>query len=226
MDICGCSFLLFCFIFLFLFPHETGGVCKCASAIWTLSCVGFFLRKSGRYHKNMDTILRLDLCVWSWRIDDPPRRKGREIKDGLCLWSAGLQNPGGKRRWYVYTWLVRLSPPQPSEALTNSPMHFCSFKLWGTILGMRAQLQQEDCYDFDKVTEKNIFPNWNKRLEKNVFSHLLYITIFLYYLSEKKETLQMDEGKIHAMLTIWSECSSRKPIFLSIVWDGLAVSFP
>lgn len=36
------QFLVICFIFLFLFPHETGGVCKCASAIWTLSCVGFF----------------------------------------------------------------------------------------------------------------------------------------------------------------------------------------
>lgn len=31
----------FCFfVFLhFLFPHKTGGVCKCASAIWTLSGV-------------------------------------------------------------------------------------------------------------------------------------------------------------------------------------------
>lgn len=54
MDFCGCSFVFFSF----LFPHKTGGVCKCASAIWTLSGVGaFFLRKSGRYHKNMDKIL-------------------------------------------------------------------------------------------------------------------------------------------------------------------------
>lgn len=82
-------------------------------------------------------------------------------------------------RALVFTSTLKHSHP----ALTNSPMHFCSFKLWGTILGMGAQLQQEDCYDFDKVTEK-IFPNWNKRLEKHVFSHLLYITIFLYYLSE------------------------------------------
>lgn len=34
--------LFFCFIF-FLFPHETGGVCKCASAIRTLSGVVVFL---------------------------------------------------------------------------------------------------------------------------------------------------------------------------------------
>lgn len=38
MDFCGCSFVFFSF----LFPHKTGGVCKCASAIWTLSGVGAF----------------------------------------------------------------------------------------------------------------------------------------------------------------------------------------
>lgn len=37
MDLCGCSFY-----FHFSFPHKTGGVCKCASAIWTLSGVLFF----------------------------------------------------------------------------------------------------------------------------------------------------------------------------------------
>lgn len=35
MDICGCSYFLFLgfFCFFFLFPRETGGVCKRASAI-------------------------------------------------------------------------------------------------------------------------------------------------------------------------------------------------
>lgn len=38
MQFCFC----FLFKFFFLFPRKTGGVCKCASAIWTLSGVGYF----------------------------------------------------------------------------------------------------------------------------------------------------------------------------------------
>lgn len=134
-----------------------------------------------------------NFCVWSWilRLGDQPWSRGVKIKDGLCFVEnrvQGLHNPRGNWEGGMSTpgscSCLHLNPHTHSHpALTNSPMHFCSFKLWGTILGMGAQLQQEDCYDFDKVTEK-IFPNWNKRLEKLVFSHLLYITIFLYYLSE------------------------------------------
>lgn len=51
-------FVIFCY---FLFPHKTGGVCKCASAIWTLSGVG--LRKSCRRHKNMGQDPLTGLCV-------------------------------------------------------------------------------------------------------------------------------------------------------------------
>lgn len=107
-------------------------------------------------------------------------------------WSAGRHLTLEGTEWAVWVHLVSalvltstLISTHP--ALTNSPMHFCSFKLWGTILGMGAQLQQEDRFDFDEVTEKEIFPNWKKRLEKPVFFHLLYITIFLYYLSEEKK---------------------------------------
>lgn len=120
----------------------------------------FFLRKSGRYHKNMDAILRLDLCVWSWRIDDPPRRKGREIKDGLCLWSAGLQNPGGKRRWYVYTWLVRSSPPQPSEALT------CPHQLTYALLFIQAV--RYNVGDGSTITTGGLLGLWQSHWKKNI----------------------------------------------------------
>lgn len=134
------------------------------------------------------------LCVvvdpetW-WSTTEQRREKKNQ---GWALFrgerSAGPYNPRGNWEGDMSTpgpcTCLHLNPHEHSyPALTNSPMHFCSFKLWGTILGMGAQLQQEDCYDFDKVTEK-IFPNWNKRLEKHVFSHLLYIIIFLYYLSK------------------------------------------
>ncbi len=133
------------------------------------------------------------LFVWSWIPETWSTVERRRENQGWALFcgerSAGLHNPRGN--WEGDIWVHLVSAlvftstliKHSHPALTNSPMHFCSFKLWGTILGMGAQLQQEDCYDFDKVTEK-IFPNWNKRLEKHVFSHLLYITIFLYYLSE------------------------------------------
>lgn len=192
----GAVFFLFYFCFSFfclvLFPHKTGGVCKCASAIWTLSGVG--LTKSCRHHNNTDKILQdQDFCVCgrgSWNLINHGVEAWK-IKDGLCFVENGVQGritlEGTERAIWVHlvsALVFTLTLTKHSHpALTNSPMHFCSFKLWGTILGMGAQLQQEDCYDFDKVTEK-IFPNWNKRLEKHVFSHLLYITIFLYYLSE------------------------------------------
>lgn len=58
--------VIFVFFFVFFFSicsHiKTGGVCKCASAIWTMSGVG--LRKSWRRHKNTDKILENGLfCV-------------------------------------------------------------------------------------------------------------------------------------------------------------------
>lgn len=86
---------VFVFVFVFLFPHKKGGVCKCASAIWTLSGVG--LRKSCRRHKNMRQDPLTGLCV----VVDPETwiNHGVEaLKDGLCFCgkrSAGLHNPRG-----------------------------------------------------------------------------------------------------------------------------------
>lgn len=73
---------LFFFCFLFLFPHKTGGVCKCASAIWTLSGVWvFFVEEWQASQHHMDKILLLDLCFVVVGPDDQ-------------LWSGG----GGEKK--------------------------------------------------------------------------------------------------------------------------------
>lgn len=91
-------FCCFCFafvlFFIFLFPHKTGGVCKCASAIWTLSGVGFEEDLQASQQHGQDPLTR-PLCVI---VDPETWIGGGKIKDGLCFvenGSAGLRNPGG-----------------------------------------------------------------------------------------------------------------------------------
>lgn len=211
MDICGCSFVfVFCLNFSFCSHVRRVGF---ASALlpyghWVVLVIFFyyyFLLFWGRVAGITRTRTRSSNWTFacgcgSWNAMINHGAEAGKIKDGLCFVENGVQGrrtlEGTERAIWVHTCL-HLNPHKHSHpALTNSPMHFCSFKLWGTILGMGAQLQQEDCYDFDKVTEK-IFPNWNKRLEKHVFSHLLCIYIHIFVLSfrvERKICKRMKEN--------------------------------
>ena len=114
----------FCFnFFFFLFPHKTGGVCKCASAIWTLSGVGFEEKLQASQHGQDPLTGPLYVVVDPETWSTMERRRENQ---GWALFcggqSAGLQNPRGN--WegqYEYTWLVHLSSPPPSWALTPCP---------------------------------------------------------------------------------------------------------
>lgn len=121
-----------------------------------------------------------------------------------------------------------------------SPTHLCTFvhsscevQFWGR----EHNSQQEDCYDFDeKVTEYRCFPKLKTRDSRSpVFlfsSHLLYISIFLYHLSEKKGKNKTYKKKCKWMkerfMRRWTECSSckRNPVVFDAVLRGLAASFP
>lgn len=168
MDICGCSSFFFSFCYIYVPTYEWAlQVRFCHMDICGgLSCVFFvFLfffgdkwQASQKHRHDPLTgplwwwILKLDDQLWSRRMD--------KIKDGLCF--VRVQGDTTLRGDWEGV------PQKHSHpALTNSPMHFCSFKLWGTILRMGAQLQQEDCV-------------WKKK-KKSPNSHLLCITIFLYY---------------------------------------------
>lgn len=172
-------------VFLYMFycfcSHiETGGVCKCASAIRTMNGVGgFFLRTSSR-------------LLWTCFSNFGPfeTRPAGKLRTDFILLRNGARGPIKLGRTGS---LVCSSSPRPSYALTPCPhqltyallfIQAVRYNFWG----MGAQLQQEGCYDLDKVTEKKIYIYIPKlRLGKPVFSHLLYITIFLYYLSELKK---------------------------------------
>lgn len=178
MDICGCSFVFFLSCFFCSHIRRVGF----ASALlpyghWVVLVWGRVVGVARSYDWT-------DGWLWILRLD-----QAKEWKDGLFFfflfvffWECRAER--GSMSTPGLCTCLHLHPREHSHpALTNSPMHFCSFKLWGTILGMGAQLQQEDCYDFVRVAAM-IFPNWTKRLEKHAFSLLLYITIFLYYLSK------------------------------------------
>jgi len=109
-----------------------------------------------------------------------------------------------------------------------SPTHLCTFvhsscevQFWG----WEHNYNRRIATTLTKSLKKNIFPNWNKTREERLLPPPVYNHIFVLSFGEERNFAN-GWRKIHATLTIWSECSSRKPIFLSIVWDGLAVSFP
>lgn len=85
------SFLFFCFFFFlaFLFPHKTGGVCKCASAIWTLSGVGVFWGRVAGIITTWTRSSKWTFYLWSrvLRLDHQP-------------WSGGGKNQG----WALFCW--------------------------------------------------------------------------------------------------------------------------
>lgn len=210
MDICGCSFVfVFCLNFSFCSHIRRVGF---ASALlpyghWVVLVIFFyyyFLLFWGRVAGITRTRTRSSNWTFacgcgSWNAMINHGAEAGKIKDGLCFVENGVQGrrtlEGTERAIWVHTCL-HLNPHKHSHpALTNSPMHFCSFKLWGTILGMGAQLQQEDCYDFDKVTEK-IFPNWNETREACLLPPPVYIyPYFCIIFQSRKKNLQTDEGK-------------------------------
>lgn len=131
-------------------------------------------------------------CVWSWilRLDQPMewRHESWAFFSLFFIfiflkWSAGLRKP-----WREPRGRYLLSSTLTSTHTLPSPTHLCTFvhsscevPFWG----WEHNWQQEDCYDLDTVGDKRKIPkNWTERLEKRAFSFLLYITIFLYYLSK------------------------------------------
>lgn len=238
MDICGCSFYFNSFWgWGWPFPHIDNGrglqVRFCHSDMeWCLleeEC------QASKRH-GQDSVTGLNMCgsgawttmikhwavVWkSWMLDAVFGEK-----------HAGLQNPGGNSEGGTSApglcARLHLDPHRHSHpALTNSPMHFCSFKLWGTFLGMGAQIQQEDYYnDFDKVTE-TIYPNWNERLEKHcllpppVYNHIFVLSVRV------KVIWKTDEGK-KFMGHCWKRTNvlQENQSFLNIVWDRRTERFP
>lgn len=158
----------------------------------------------------------------SWHSTINHGAEAGKIKDLLRFVENGVQGgitlEGTERVIWVH--LVRalvFTLTLVSTHTLPSTTHLCTFvhsSCEVPFSGMGAQLQQEDCYDFDKVTEK-IFPNWKKKKTREVrlLSPPVYIHIFvLPFRVERKFTNGW--RKIHETLIIWSECSSRKPIFL------------
>lgn len=126
--------------------------------------------------------------------------------------AQGYINPGEKQEVDVF------SPP-PSQALTPCPHQLTYALLF--IQAVRYHFGDGSTIDNRRTAttwtqsaiKRKIPKNWTERLEKRAFSFLLYITIFLYYLSSrKKKKMQTYEGKICETLITWSECSSRIPL--------------
>lgn len=108
MDICGCSFILLFYLFCCFCSHVMGGVCKCASAIRTLSgvCVVIFFSLFFIFCSFEDEWqasqqqgqgpLTGSLCLGSWDLISSGAEAEKSRTGLFCgELSAGLQNPGG-----------------------------------------------------------------------------------------------------------------------------------
>lgn len=169
-----------------------GEVCKCASAIWTLSGVGFWGRLAW-HHNNKDKILSLDLLHGPGSgvvtINHGAEAKNQRLARLCGEWSAGLSlTLEGTERTMSTPAECTCLHPQPSQALTPCPhqltyallfIQAVRYHFWG----WEHNYNRRIATTLTRVAEK-IFPNFKERLKKHAFFHLLCITIFLYYLSE------------------------------------------
>lgn len=171
----GAVIFLVLWFYFFLFPRETGGVCKRASAILDTKRCRFEDERRSQKHGG-------DPGAGPARFVDPGTWSSERV-GSLFLFCfaengvAGLQNPRENREREVTLLSARALP------LTHSPMHFCSFKLWGTILGMGAQFSTGGWLRLGSRQKRNSqteLRDWRSE----AFSLLLYITIFLYHLSK------------------------------------------
>lgn len=128
----GAVFLFFIFVLIFfLFPHKTGGVCKCASAIWTLSGVGFEEKLQASQHGQDPLTGPLYVVVDPETWSTMERRRENQGRALFCGGrSAGLQNPRGNwegaMRVHLASALVFTSTLMSTHTLP-SPTHLCTF---------------------------------------------------------------------------------------------------
>lgn len=173
------------FIFISFFPpHKTGGVCKCASAIWTLSGVFFFFEEEWQVSQEHGHGPLTAPFVWLriLRLDDQPAEAGKS-RTGSVFVETGVQG------CITLEGTERVTRVHPVSALVFTPTLRSTHTLPTHQLTYALLFIQAVRYHFgDGSTNynrriattltkslKKIFPNWNKRLEKHVFSHLLCI---------------------------------------------------
>lgn len=168
MDICGCSFILL--FYLFLFPHETGGVCKCASAIRTLSGVVVFL-------------FILVRCFWgrvagittTWTgssnwicVVGPETWSAVERRQKNQGWGCFVENRvqgckpwrGNLRGRYEHTRSVLSSSPRPSKALAPCP-HRLTYAL------LFIQAVRYNFGDGSTITTGGLLRLWQSHWKRN-----------------------------------------------------------
>lgn len=127
---------------------------------------------------------------------------------------------------------MRSSSPRPSYALTPCPhqltyallfIQAVRYNFWG----MGAQLQQEGCYDLDKVIEKNIYSQTETETrEASLLPPPVHNHIFvLSFRVDKKREFSNGWRKFMRHLE-WMFLMKTNLFFWSSFKCGLAVSFP
>lgn len=177
MDICGCSFILLFYLF-FLFPHETGGVCKCASAIRTLSGVVVFL-----------FLFILFRCFWgrvagitttwtgssNWIFVVGPEtwsaveRRQKNQGWGCVLWRTECRAAepwrGNLRGRCERTRSVPSSSPRPSKALAPCP-HRLTYAL------LFIQAVRYNFGDGSTITTGGLLRLWQSHWKRNSLTEI------------------------------------------------------
>lgn len=149
-------FYFYDIFFSFLFPRETGGVCKRASAILDTKRCGFKDERQSQKHGGDPGAGRARVCR-SW--DLIKRTSGISVFFFSLFFLRRTELQGCRTLENQEREVTLLSAR--TLPLTHSPMHFCSFKLWGTILGMGAQFSTGGWLRLESRQKKKIpKPNW------------------------------------------------------------------
>lgn len=203
-----------------------GGVCKCASAIWSFRGVFFlfFCFSSSPFEEEWQASQQhgqdLDLFLWSWilRLDDQPLSRGMEkIKAWLCYVENRVQGyitlEGTPRAIWVH--LLRALVFSSSLISTHtlpSPTHLCTFvhsscevPFWGWEHNYNRRIATTLTKSLKRYSQTEIRDSRSTPSPTScVYNHIFVLPFRV----EKKIANRW--RKIHETLNIWSECSSRK----------------